>query len=186
MKKLPTAALAILIGFASLAKANLVELQVGEPFVEARVRLYVAGWRADPRSHASSGDYMGLDRQLVQNGYSEVDYCSVGKSFCTLQYIKGKACLRVHTQGEEMSSMKVESWSLDCRERGENEPAKLPPADVRYLAQWIGDCKNFGQCRGIGTYVRELKKKYAGDREMTAIIDDYKAQVEAEPNRPGP
>src|SRR5213075_1768221 len=126
----------MLVVLASNALANSAELQAGESFLKARARLGAAGWRADTRSHLASGEYMGLDRLLVQSGYSEVDYCSVGKSFCVLQYIKGEACLRVHTQGEQIISMKVEHWSNDCRERGANEQSQVPPADVRYLAQW--------------------------------------------------
>ena len=137
-----------LIGYASFAQADSAMPQAGENFVNARTRLYAAGWRADPLSHASSGEYMGLDRLLIQSGYLEVDYCSVGKSFCTLQYLKGQACLRVHTQGEQIQAMKVERWSNDCREREAAERPDLPPADVRYLVQWKSDCENFGQFTG--------------------------------------
>src|ERR1700712_3366836 len=97
-------AIAALVSFTSLARAELVTLDVeklvGEPFTKARMKLHTDGWRADPLAHAATGEYMGLDRQLVQSGYSEVDYCSVGKSFCVLQYTKGNACLRLHTEGE--------------------------------------------------------------------------------------
>jgi hypothetical protein len=37
---------------------------------------------------------MGLERQLMQRGYSEVDVRSLGLSFCILQYTKGKECLQ--------------------------------------------------------------------------------------------
>jgi len=173
--------MALFIGCASLARADSAMPQVGERFVHARARLYEAGWRADPGAHASSGEYMGLDRSLVQHGYPEVDYCSVGKSFCTLQYVKGEACLRVHTQGEQIHAMKVEGWSNACRERRAGEQANMLPADIRYLAQWKSDCENFGQCDGIEAYFRATKKKYARDPEVTRVLNTYETSVEVAP-----
>lgn len=170
--------LALLIGCASLAQADSAMPQIGEKFVDARTRLHAAGWRADPGSHASSGDYMGLDRLLVQSGYLEVDYCSVGKSFCTLQYVKGKACLRVQTQGEQIHAMKIERWSNACRERRADEQTHVLPADIRYLAQWKSDCENFGQCHGIDAYLRAAKKKYARDHEVMKILNTYETSGE--------
>lgn len=175
----------MLAGFTSVALANSTVLQIGESFVKARARLTAAGWQADPGSHLSSGEYMGLDRLLIQSGYSEVDYCSVGKSFCILQYTKDGACLRVHTQGEQIRSMKVERWSSDCRDRGADEQGQQPPADVRYLIQWKRDCEKFGQCRGIDSYLLKLKKKYRQDHEIMTILNVYKspAKVASSPKR---
>lgn len=182
MKKIPIAT-ALLVVLASNGLANSAELQAGESFVKARARLLAAGWRADSRSHLSSGEYMGLDRLLVQNGYSEVDYCSVGKSLCVLQYTKREACLRVHTQGEQILSMKVEHWSNDCREPGTDEQSQAPPADVRYLAQWNSDCEKFGQCRGINTFLLKLKKKYRQDHEIMTTLNAYRLPDEGKASR---
>lgn len=173
--------LTVLIGYASLAHADSAMPQVGEKFVEAQTRLHADGWRADPGSHASSGEYMGLDRLLVQSGYPEVDYCSVGKSFCTLQYVKGKACLRVQTQGEQISEMKVERWSNACRDRRADEQTHVLPADVRYVAQWKGDCEKFGQCDGFDAYLRAAKKKYAQDAEVMRVLNTYETSAEIGP-----
>ena len=177
--------LTVLFGYASLAQADSAMPRIGEKFVNAQTRLHAAGWQADPGSHASSGEYMGLDRLLVQNGYLEVDYCSVGKSVCTLQYVKREACLRLQTQGEQISEMKVERWSNACRERRADEQAHVLPADVRYLAQWKSDCENFGQCHGIDAYLRAAKRKYARDPEVMKVLGTYETSVEIEP-RPSP
>lgn len=177
MSKIATI-LMVLIGYAPLAQADSAMPQAGGKFLNARTRLYAAGWRPDPLSHASSGEYMGVDRLLIQSGYLEVDYCSEGKSFCTLQYLKAGACLRVQTQGEQIQAMNVERWSNECRERGADEPAHLPPADVRYLAQWRNDCENFGQCHGIDAYLRAVKKKYARDPEVTKVLNTYTTPVD--------
>jgi len=156
--RLTSPLMATMIGLASLAPASSNAQQIGESFVKARAHLFANGWQADPRSHLSSGDYMGVDRILVQSGYLEVDYCSVGKSFCTMQYIKDDACLRLQTQGEQIQTMKVEHWSNDCRERGAEEPEQALPADARYLRQWNNDCEQYGVCRGLNAYVLKLKK----------------------------
>lgn len=174
--------LAVLFGFAPATHANSAMLQIGESFVKAQARLMAEGWRADPRSHLSSGEYMGLDRLLVQSGYMEVDYCSVGKSFCALQYIRGEACLRVYTQGEQIRWMKIERWSNECRERGADELEQVPPAEVRYLVQWSSDCEKFGQCDGINAFALTLRKKYRRDREVMKILDSYKLPVKGNPS----
>lgn len=171
-------AIAVLVGCTSFARAAPVALNVGEPFTEARAKLYADGWRADSLAHAATGEYMGLDRLLVQSGFPEVDYCSVGKSFCVLQYIKGEACLRLHTQGEQVRSMKVESWSNDCRERGQNGETNLLPGDARYLAQWRNDCENYGQCKGVDQFLVQLKKKYARDPVVMETLNSYEYPVE--------
>jgi hypothetical protein len=168
-----TIAIAVLVGCTSLVRADPVALNVGEPFTKARAKLYADGWRADPLAHAATGEYMGLDRQLVQSGFSEVDYCSVGKSFCVLQYTKGETCLRLHTQGEQIRLMKVERWSDECREPGPSEEANMLSADVRYLAQWRNDCENFGQCKGADGFLLKLKKKYARDPVVMKALKSY-------------
>jgi hypothetical protein len=178
-------AIAILVSFTSPAPAEPVTLDaeklVGEPFTKARAKLYAYGWRADPLVHAT-GDYVGLERQLVQRGYSEVDYCSVGKSYCVLQYTKGNACLRLHTEGEKIRSMKVEGWSNDCREKEASEEANLLPADVRYAAQWRSDCDNFGQCEGADGFLHKLKKKYARDPAIMKVLRSYDNTVDVNLN----
>jgi hypothetical protein len=185
MKKLAIA-ITVLVSFMSPALAELVTLDLekllGEPFTKVRAKLYADGWRPDPLAHAATGEYMGLDRQLVQSGYSEVDYCSVGKSFCVLQYTKDNACLRLHTQGEEIRTMKVHSWSSDCREQGANEGANLLPADVRYAAQWRGDCDNVEQCKGADGFLLKLKKKYARDPAILKVLRSYDDPVEVSPS----
>lgn len=168
-----TMAIAVLVSSLSFAHAEKISLNVGEPFTKARAKLYADGWHADPLAHAASGEYMGLDRKLIQSGYSEVEYCSVGKSFCVLQYTRGKECLRLQTQGEQIRSMKVEHWSSDCREHGADEAPDLLPADVRYAAQWRSDCENFGQCEGVDRFLLKLKKKYARDPAVMKVLKSW-------------
>lgn len=176
-----TVAIAVLVGFISLAQAEPVALNVGEPFTSARMKLHADGWRADPLAHAATGEYMGLDRQLVQSGYAEVDYCSVGKSSCVLQYTKGKACLRLHTQGEQIRSMKIERWSNDCREPGTRDEANVLPADVRYIVQWRDDCENFGQCQGVDDFLFKVRRKYAQDPAVMKVLRSYDNLLEVNP-----
>lgn len=155
----------------SLAEAAPAALKAGESFARARRQLYAMGWRADPLAHLSSGEHTGLERQLVENGYLEVESCSEGRSFCILQYTKGEKCLRLQTQGEEIRLMKVDRWSNECRERGINEKENSPPADVRYLIQWRGDCELAGECDRTDHFLLTLKKKYAHDPVIMQILD---------------
>lgn len=176
-----TIAIAALVCCASLVRAEPITLKAGEPFTKARARLYAEGWHADSMAHAATGEYMGLDRQLVQQGYSEVDYCSVGKSFCVLQYTKRGACLRLHTQGEQIRFMKVARWSNECRERGPDEQGNVLPAEVRYMVQWRSDCENYGQCEGSDSYLFNLKKKYARDPIVMKALRSIENPAEVKP-----
>lgn len=170
MKKFALTAIALLT-VTSLGYASPAALKAGAPFTKAREQLYAAGWRADPLAHLSSGEYMGLERQLVENGYTEVDSCSEGLSFCIHQYTKGNGCLRLQTQGEQIRLMKVDRWSSECRERNANEGKKALPADVRYLIQWRRDCELAGECQKTSRLLLKLTKKYADDPTIMQILN---------------
>ena len=93
--------MALFIGRASLARADSAMPQVGERFVHARARLYEAGWRAVPGAHASSGEYMGLDRSLVQNGYPESITAVLGSLFVPCNTSREKhACAYIHKENK--------------------------------------------------------------------------------------
>ncbi|TFW22755.1 hypothetical protein [Duganella callida] len=156
---------------AALVHAAPAALKIGDPFITARKQLYAAGWRADPPAHLASGEHMGLERQLVENGYAEVDSCSEGLSFCIFQYVKGGACLRLQTQGEQIRLMKVDRWSSECRERGADQEKNALPADVRYLIQWRNDCELAGQCQRTQRLLPKLKRKYKHDPVIMQILE---------------
>jgi len=171
-----------LVGLTSLVHPKPFALCAGELFTNARAKLHAEGWHADPTAHAATGEYAGLDRQLAHAGYFEVDYCSVGKSFCVLQYTRGKACLRLLTQGEEIRSMRIERWSNDCREKGENEEANLLPSDVRYVTQWRNKCEDYEQCKGADGSLLKLKRKYARNPEIMKVLRSNNNPVEIYPS----
>lgn len=152
------------------AQAESVPLQVGDPIQTAQAKLNVAGWSADPFAHAGTGEYMGTDRDLVQNGYWAVDYCSVGSVLCLHQFVKGKECLRVITRGEQIRFMQVQRWSNECRERGAGETSDPLPADVRYLLQWREECDNDKECIRAERFARSLEKKYAEDQGTRSVL----------------
>jgi hypothetical protein len=161
MKLISIASCCLIASFASMSWAETVTLKVGELFTHTRSRLYGAGWRSDPEAHAAVGEYLGMDRRLIERGFDEVDYCSVGKTYCVLQYTRGKSCLRLQTQGEQIEAMNIVSWSAECRERTSEEPLAVLPAEVRFLLQRRDDCDKFGDCEGLEANLRKLKKKYA-------------------------
>lgn len=160
----------ILTSFASLVQARPVVLNVGEPFIKARTKLYADGWRPDPLAHAASGKYVGTDRQLAHEGYFEVDYCSLGKTSCVFQYKKASMCLRLQTQGEDIPSMTIDHWSNDCREQGAGEEKNMLPADVRYLIQGRNDCDSWGQCDIKNGVLLKLKNKYAQEPAIMKVL----------------
>lgn len=163
-------AIVILTSFTSLVQARPVALNVGEPFIKARTKLYADGWRPDPLAHAATGKYVGTDRQLAHDGYFEVDYCNVGKTSCVFQYKKAGGCLRLQTQGEDIPSMTIERWSNDCREQGATEDNNVFPADVRYLIQGRNDCDSWGQCDIKAGVLLKLKKKYASEPAIMKVL----------------
>lgn len=142
------------------AQVESVPLQIGDPIQAAQAKLHAAGWSVDPSAHAGTGEYMGTDRDLVQNGYWAVDYCSVGRVLCLHQYVRGKECLRVTTRGEQIRFMQVQRWSNECRERGAGEASNPLPSDVRYLLQWREECENDKECSRAERFARSLEKKY--------------------------
>ena len=146
---------------ASLSHAETFSIRAGEQFAAVRAKLYATGWRADPEAHAGVGDYFGVDRRLIERGFDEVDYCSLGKTFCVFQYRRAGACLRLQTEGEQIAAMRVVSWSRECREQAADEPPVVLPAEVRFLLQRRGDCKQFGDCDSVDAYSRKVARKYA-------------------------
>jgi len=166
----------LIVSLASVSRAAALPLKKGETFVHARSNLHLAGWRADPDAHAGVGEYFGVDRRLIEGGFDEVDYCSLGKTFCVFQYTRAKSCLRLRTEGEQIMAMRVVSWSRECRERGTDEPSTVLPAEVRFLLQRRGECAQFGDCDGVDAYSRKAEKKYAGYPEITKVLQFHARQ----------
>lgn len=162
MKRSILLAVALFVAALPVIAAPLV-LKTGQPFIKASKQIHAAGWRADPLAHLSTGEYMGVERQLIEAGYAEVDACSEGRTFCIHQYTKGNACLRLQTQGEQIRWMKVDRWSNECSERGVNEDEHATPAELRYLLQWRNDCELAGECKRTQIFLQKLKHKYAQD-----------------------
>jgi hypothetical protein len=118
---------------------------------------------------------MGTDRDLAQSGYWAVDYCSLGRVLCVHQYVKGRECLRVTTQGEQIRFMRVQRWNNECRERGPNEVAKALPGDVRYLRQWRDECESEKECRRAERFARWLEKKYVQNLDVLRALSPQEA-----------
>lgn len=170
MKLILIALCYLIVSLASISRAATLPLKKGEAFVLAKSKLHSAGWRADPHSHAGVGEYFGVDRRLIEGGFDEVDYCSLGKTFCVFQYKRAQSCLRMHTEGEQITAMRVVSWSSECRARASDEIPILLPAEVRFLLQRRGECEQFGDCDGIDAYSRKVEKKYARNREIMKAL----------------
>lgn len=163
--------LAITLAVAASASGDLP--RQGQSFVQAAKTLRSAGWQPAPAAHLASGEYFGLDRELVEHGYPEVDSCSVDTANCIFQYVRGNQCQRLLTQGEQLKDIVIVSASQECIDGSERENMAATPGDVRYLLQWRDDCDSTGQCEGLSRYEKAIRKKY---RRSAAILDLIKTR----------
>jgi hypothetical protein len=89
-------------------------LKKGQGFLKARKALQEHGWKPVD-VHASDGyEFIGVERILRDSKIYEVDSCAIDKALCIFSYKKNGKCLRLLTHGEELTDMKVDSWSNDC------------------------------------------------------------------------
>lgn len=107
----------ILLLSVNIASSAPLKLSKGDAFQRARAEVVKAGWQPDPLMVRLTPDVAGVEHELINKGYLEVDYCSIDTSNCILQYRRGKQCLRLQTQGEHIRWMKVVSWSSKCPEK---------------------------------------------------------------------
>lgn len=170
MKLILIAACYLIAALPFLSRAAPLPLKEGESFTYARSKLQAAGWKMDPAAHIGAGKYFGVDRRLIERGFAEVDACSLGKTFCVVQYKQGSSCLRLQTEGEQIAAMRVVGWSRECRDSAADEPPIVLPAEVRFLRQRRDECEQFGDCDGVDTYSKKVQKKYARNREFMKLL----------------
>lgn len=97
-----------------LPAAQAGTLNKGVSFTEARVQLIGRGW-TPVNVHASDNyEYIGTETALIGAHIDEVESCAMDRPMCIFNYRRGRRCLRLVTQGEELPDMRVESWSFRC------------------------------------------------------------------------
>jgi hypothetical protein len=92
---------------------------LGMKLQHARVTILKAGWK--PRvTHLKLGDdelekEHGSTSVFLRAGYREVEICTgTGINSCIFNYVRGTACLKVSTVGEQPRHTVVSSISQEC------------------------------------------------------------------------
>jgi hypothetical protein len=92
-----------------------LQLKVGEAFTQARARIIKSGWKPIRMHQGNDYEYDGTERELADRRFLEVDFCSTDAgALCVLYYSKADKCLRLHTKGEQIRSMRIASWENAC------------------------------------------------------------------------
>lgn len=97
--------------------ANDLQLRKGASFLTIRGYLLKSGnWKA-VNVHVKDGyQFMGVEKKLKNHHIDEVESCAMDAALCIFNYRKNSKCLQVITRGEELSDMRVYSWSHRCPE----------------------------------------------------------------------
>jgi len=94
--------------------ATAAKLHAGAPFLPTRQHLLAQGWQPlDVHRHAND-EFMGTEKALRQKAIVEVEACAMDRAICIFNYRKGRQCLRLFTEGEQVDKMKIYRWTWDC------------------------------------------------------------------------
>ena len=106
-----------LIIFATLpliVSAFPTPLRNGMAYTTARQLLLKDRW-VPLNLHAHDGyEFIGVERELAQRNFKEVDSCSIDYSNCVMRFKRATQCLTVYAAGERVKDMKVVDWNGEC------------------------------------------------------------------------
>ena len=97
------------------------EFEMGKPFLDnekpflvVRKLLSSKGWT--PINVHTGDNYKYDDKagKLVNMHVVEIESCGIDLQDCIFNYKKGKVCLRIFAEGEEIKDMRVHYWTFDC------------------------------------------------------------------------
>jgi hypothetical protein len=95
-----------------------LRLKIGEPILQARLRIIKLGWTPTPMHQTDNYEYDGTEKQFAKRGIVEIDSCTVDAgALCTLYYNKAARCLRVDTIGENLPRITVTRWTEECPDK---------------------------------------------------------------------
>lgn len=98
----------------AMPSAHAGGLKKGSLFSEARAQLIKQGWRPVDTHAGEDYEPIGVETELLAAHIVEVESCAVDRPLCIFNYRRDKRCLRVITTGEELSELRVQSWSSRC------------------------------------------------------------------------
>jgi hypothetical protein len=99
---------------AAFSPAAAAQLQTGAPFLPTRQHLLAQGWQPLEVHRHANDEFMGTEKALRQQAIAEVESCAMDRALCIFNYRKGRQCLRLFTEGEQVAKMKIYRWTRDC------------------------------------------------------------------------
>ncbi|WP_157463065.1 hypothetical protein [Curvibacter gracilis] len=94
--------------------ATAAKLHAGAPFLPTRQHLLAQGWQPLEVHRHDDDEFMGTEKALRQQAIAEVESCAMDRAICIFNYRKGRQCLRLFTEGEQVSKMKIHRWAREC------------------------------------------------------------------------
>jgi hypothetical protein len=92
------------------------ELTQGMPFPAVRRLLLASQWQPVSVAQGADHAYLGVEHALIAARIREVESCAIDKAVCIFNYARGGRCLRLFTQGEAITDMRVSHWTDACPE----------------------------------------------------------------------
>ena len=94
--------------------ATAAKLHAGAPFLPTRQHLLAQGWQPLDVHRRANDEFIGTEKALRQKAIVEVESCAMDRAICIFNYRKGRQCLRLFTEGEQVGKMKIDRWTWDC------------------------------------------------------------------------
>lgn len=89
-------------------------LKKGMRFLAARDLLMHEKWRPINVHQGDGYEYIGVEKALRTARIDELESCAVDIALCIYNYSRGRECLRLATEGEDIAEMRVYYWTHEC------------------------------------------------------------------------
>lgn len=84
------------------------------PFLDARKNMLNQHWAPVDVHLNDNYAFIGVEKKLRHQRFIEVESCAMDQALCIFNYKKNGQCIRLITNGENISQMRVTSWSQNC------------------------------------------------------------------------
>lgn len=91
-----------------------MNVRPGMSLGKAKEALISKGWRPVNPHRGDGYRYIGVENDLINKGYQEIESCATDRALCIFVYGKNQKCIKLLTQGEEVQAMRVISISHGC------------------------------------------------------------------------
>ena len=93
------------------------ELQAGTRFLVVRKQLLAQHWQPLDVHRHDRYEFVGTEQALRAHAIPEVESCAMDRAICIFNYRKGRQCLRLFTNGEQVADMTLARWDRVCPEK---------------------------------------------------------------------